>query len=88
MSTSQDQWKSGNWHHFQLYGQMNDETGGTYTYQTLVLDGEAVFQNLGLICDSSSAVSGVELNVEQQIDNETTAGTNSVYYDNYNFWVW
>jgi hypothetical protein len=88
MTGSQDQWKAGSWHHYQLYGTMDDETGGTYTYETLVLDGTTVYKNLGLVCNSLADSQGQEVNIEQQIDNESTAGTNSIYYDNYNLWVW
>jgi hypothetical protein len=81
-----DHWKDGAWHHYQLYGTM-DVSSGTYTYETLVLDGATVYQNLDLVCHPL-ANSGQEVNIQQQIDNESNAGTNAIYYDNYNFWVW
>lgn len=39
-------------------------------------------------CDAKTYSGGETLNIEQQIDNNSSAGTNSVYYDNYNLWVW
>ena len=87
MTTSQDQWKTGAWHHYQLYGKM-DLSAQTYTYETLVLDGVTVYQNIGVTYQPKQDSEGQTANIEQQIDNETNATASSVYYDNYNFWMW
>jgi len=76
------------WHHFQLYGTMN-YTAHTYTYQTLAVDGAVVYQNLGNAYSAKSYKSSSQaINVEQQIDNNASATSNSVYYDNYTLTVW
>jgi hypothetical protein len=80
--------KTNTWHHFQLYGTM-DFSSGTYTYQTFVVDGTTVFQNLGNDYYEGPPPGSTEtLNVQQQIDNASGASSNSVYYDNYNLTVW
>jgi hypothetical protein len=75
------------WHHFQLYGVMN-YSAHTYTYQTFVVDGVTVFQNLGNSYPAKPYSSGEAIVVEQQIDNNATATSNSVYYDDYSLTVW
>jgi len=75
------------WHHLQLYGTMN-YSAKTYTYQTFVIDGVTVYSNIGNTYDAKTYSGGETLNIEQQIDNNSSAGTNTVYYDNYNLWVW
>jgi hypothetical protein len=87
MTTAQDQWKTGAWHHYQLFGEM-DQSAGTYTYETLVLDGVTVYDDLGLTCYPKADTEGTTLNIQQQIDNETPASASSIYYDNYNFTAW
>jgi hypothetical protein len=80
--------QTGQWHHYQLYGTMNFSSG-EYLYQTLVIDGQAVFQSLGKPYSYGPPPgSGITLNVQQQIDNNSGATSNSVYYDNYNLTVW
>lgn len=81
----------GTWHHFQLYATF-DTSNHTYAYQTFVYDGTTIFQNLGqsynaLLCPNNSC-STATVNIEQQIDNDGNNPTNTVYYDNYNLWVW
>src|SRR5579864_443760 len=81
----------GTWHHFQLYATF-DTSNRTYAYQTFVYDGVTVFQNLGqsynaLLCPMNSCSTST-VNIEQQIDNDGNNPTNTVYYDNYNLWVW
>ena len=75
------------WHHFQLYGIMN-YSAHLYTYQTMVVDGVTIYQNLGNSYPARSYSSGEAINVEQQIDNNASATSNSVYYDNYSLTVW
>jgi hypothetical protein len=79
--------KTNQWHHFQLYGTMN-YSAHIYTYETFVVDGTTVFQNLGNSYPARPYTSGPSLIVEQQIDNNATATSNSVYYDDYNLTVW
>ena len=75
------------WHHFQLYG-VSNYSAHTYAYQTFVVDGVTVYQNLGNSYSASPYTSGPGLVVEQQIDNNASATLNSVYYDNYSLTVW
>ena len=81
----------GKWHHFQLYATF-DTANRTYAYQTFVYDGTPIFQNLSqsynaLLCPNNSC-STATVNIEQQIDNDGNNPTNTVYYDNYDLWVW
>jgi len=86
---------TGNWHHYQLYTTVN-AAAHTYTYQALVVDGETVYSNPGWSPSATNCnVAGSFCNgwanniwVQQQIDNQATAGTNTVYYDDYNYTVW
>jgi hypothetical protein len=75
------------WHHFQLYGTVDYSTH-TYTYQTFVIDGVTVYKNLGNSYNAKPYSSSPALVVEQQIDNNSSAASNSVYYDNYSLTVW
>lgn len=79
--------KTNQWHHFQLYGTM-DFASHTYTYETFVVDGVTVYDNIANTYSAKSYSGTPTLNIEQQIDNNSTAGTNTVYYDNYNLSVW
>jgi hypothetical protein len=76
-------------HHFQLYTTYNT-SNQTYTYNTFVVDGTVVYQNLGLSYPAQPGHSGGNnINIEHQIDNSASTSTsNTVYYDNYNLWVW
>ncbi|UWZ86431.1 hypothetical protein [Occallatibacter riparius] len=85
------------WHHLQLYVTYNVTGIGCpnsvpcYTYKTMTWDGATVFQNLGWSYNAKKIASSGNgtLNVEQQIDNYPAQGVNNtVYYDNYNLWVW
>lgn len=80
---------AGNWHHFQLYVTFDTSTQ-SYAYQTFVFDGTTVFQNLGKTYSALNLHStATDTNIEQQIDNDSSTNpTNSVYYDNYNLWIW
>jgi len=68
-------------HHFHLEVSFNT-TAHTYTYNTLTLDGTPVYSGIGntysALADSGTAT----VNIEQQIDNDGSAGTNVVYYGN------
>ncbi|HKF50530.1 MAG TPA: hypothetical protein VKB38_24410 [Terracidiphilus sp.] len=85
------------WHHLQLYVTYNTSGSGCpnsvpcYTYQTMTFDGATVFQNLGWSYNAQKLSGQVTatLNIEQQIDNFHAQNVaNTVYYDNYNLWVW
>jgi hypothetical protein len=76
----------GKWHHLQLYVTFDTATQ-SYAYQTFVFDGVTVFHNLNKIYHPISTPGG-NVNIEQQIDNDSNNPTNSVYYDKYNLWVW
>jgi hypothetical protein len=84
------------WHHLQLYVTYNTTGSGCpnsvpcYTYKTLVFDGSTVFDNLDWSYNAVKLSSfTTTLNVQQQIDNFKTGDVaNTVYYDNYNLWVW
>lgn len=80
------------WHHYQLYITYN-QTNNTYSYQTFVIDGVVVFQNLNYTFAASPnhAVASI-FTIQHQIDNmqstsRTTPG-NTIYYDQYNLSVW
>lgn len=75
------------WHHLQLYGTMNF-AAKTYTYESFAVDGIKIFENLDNTYDAIANSGTATLNIEQQIDNNSSAGSNTVYYDNYNLWVW
>jgi hypothetical protein len=75
------------WHHFQLYAVAN-YSAHTYVYQTFVVDGVTVYQNLGNSYGARPYTSSPSLIVEQQIDNNASATSNSVYYDNYTLTAW
>ncbi len=92
-------WSTG-WHHYQLYTTAN-QTANTYTYQTFVLDGVTVFSGAPIAPQSALSCTeqiGIQKSacwgwtdniwVQQQIDNTSAAGTNMVYYDDYNYTVW
>ncbi len=68
-------------HHFHLEVSV-DTTAHTYTYNTMIIDGVTVYSGLGntyaAITDSGTAT----VNIEQQLDNDSTATTNVVYYAN------
>ncbi len=84
---------TGVWHHYQLYATYN-VAAETYAYQTLVIDGAAVFTNLNL--GYSGAVTGYPtstnfISVQNQID-LTAASSQTVptpiYYDLYKLTAW
>ncbi len=79
--------QTGAWHHLQLYGTI-DQQNQTYAYETFVLDGVTVYKNLGNTYPAKPSSQPSEINIEQQIDNNSSATANTVYYDDYNFWVW
>jgi len=85
----------GQWHHLQLYITYNTSGSGCpnsfpcYTYKTLVFDGSTVFQNLNWSYNAGTGSYNHSTNVQQQIDNFNAANVNNtVYYDNYNLWIW
>jgi hypothetical protein len=85
----------GQWHHLQLYVTVNTTGNGCpnsvpcYTYETLAFDGATVFQNLGWSYNAGTGSYTHTVNIEQQIDNFNAQNvSNTVYYDNYNLWVW
>ena len=88
------------WHHIQLYVTFN-QGGKSYTYQTLVVDGTTVFSPSSpapgqpyFACGPSTSTAkcgaqlGDNVNIEMQIDNGATAGTNIGFYDNYTLTIW
>jgi hypothetical protein len=76
------------WHHFQVYGTI-DQSTHSYTYEDFVFDGKTVYQNLGTTYNGKAYSSSPDLNIQQQIDNNSDpTGSNAVNYDNYNLWVW
>lgn len=79
----------GTWHHLQLYATF-DPSNKTYAYQTFVFDGTTVFHDLNKSYSPYLVPGGATstVNIEQQIDNDANNPTNSVYYDDYNLWVW
>ena len=79
--------KTGSWHHFQLYGTIS-QSNHTYTYQTFVFDDVTIYKTLGNTYPAKASSQPSEINIEQQIDNNSTAISNTVYYNDYNFWVW
>ena len=80
---------AGTWHHLQLYVTFNTSTQ-KYAYQTFVYDGATVFQNLGQSFSPRSEPGwSDDVNIEQQIDNNSNAGASTtVNYDSYFRWVW
>ncbi|HEX4784827.1 MAG TPA: hypothetical protein VH350_10820 [Candidatus Sulfotelmatobacter sp.] len=85
----------GAWHHLQLYVTVNTSGSGCpnsapcYTYKTLVFDGSTVFENLNWSYNAGTGSYGHTVNVQQQIDNfKASPANNTVYYDNYELWVW
>jgi hypothetical protein len=78
---------TGIWHHLQSYTTV-DQAAHTYTYETLVIDGTLIFQNLGLTYSGSPYKSVPNFNVQQQVDGNTLPGTNTVFHDNINITVW
>ncbi len=81
---------SGTWHHFQLYVTFST-ANHNYKFETFVLDGTTVFQNLGQTFGSKLNPSWTTdtVNVEQQIDNNSNSGASTtVNYDSYNMWAW
>ena len=84
------------WHHFQAYSTYNTSvTPPTYAYQTLIVDGVTIFQNINF--GHSGSVTGYNLtanqiNVQHQIDGLGTTPRslpgNKIYYDRYNLTVW
>lgn len=84
--------QKGTWHEMWLYGTM--QYGGTlptYTYQTFIVDGQVIFQDLNNPYPAAPyTISGGvgNFNFEHQIDNNGSAGTNSVQYDNEFMWTW
>jgi hypothetical protein len=79
---------TGTWHHFQLYSIANT-TAHTYTYKAFVVDGVTVYSNPANATFSAKN-NGWANNiwVQEQIDNNSSAGTNTVYYDSYTFTTW
>lgn len=75
------------WHTLAIYGTFN-QANQTYTYQTLVVDGSPIFQNLGQSYPAKALTATPSFIVEHQIDNSPTATSNIVYYDNTNVWTW
>jgi hypothetical protein len=83
------------WHHIQW--NVTYDTSGSgcpnnvpcYTYETLVFDGVTVFSDLGWSYNATKPLGTATVNVQQQVDNfKTNSVANTVYYDNYNLWVW
>ena len=79
--------QTNSWHHYQLYVTMNF-TSHTITYETFVVDGVTVYQDLANTYNALAQTGTPTINMEQQIDNHTVGVTDSEYLDNYNFWVW
>ena len=77
----------GTWHHFQIYITTNP-TAHTYEFQTLVLDGTTVFENIAKAFTATNKGYSDNIGVQEQIDNNSSAGTNTVYYDQYQLTVW
>ncbi|MEO6965000.1 MAG: hypothetical protein ABI076_03785 [Acidobacteriaceae bacterium] len=75
------------WHHFQLYGTY-DQTAHTYTYETFVLDGSVVYSNIGNTYSAKTLTATPSLIFEHQVDNNSSATSNTLYYDNENGWTW
>jgi hypothetical protein len=73
---------------FQLYSIANT-TAHTYTYKAFVVDGVTVYSNPANATFSAKN-NGWANNiwVQEQIDNNSSAGTNTVYYDSYTFTTW
>lgn len=79
---------AGKWNHIQLWVTI-DQTAHTYTFQALVYNGVTVIDPAHSITYNSwNNDAGKELNMETQIDNTSTPGTNIGYYDNWTFTVW
>ena len=78
------------WHHYQLYIKM-DFAAHQINYQTFVVDGVTVYQNLGNLYNALAQTGDPTFNIEEQIDNKVTTSTpvtDTEYLDNYNLWVW
>jgi hypothetical protein len=81
------------WQHLQIYTYLSTtgQSGvpGYYQYGGVLYNGTNVFAGLSL-----PAIQGTVTNwtpnvwVQQEIDNTSTGGTSTVYYDNYNLTVW
>lgn len=87
--------QKGIWHHYQLYVTM-DFNAYTVTYQSFVVDGSIVYQNIANMyrayqLPAGEVDYGPTINIEQQIDNSdtiTSSVVNTEYLDNYNMWLW
>jgi hypothetical protein len=76
------------WHHLQLYVTL-DNVAHTYTYMTFYVDDASIFTNLGTTYSAKNGGYALQsLNIEQQIDNDSSATATTAYYDNYFFSVW
>ncbi len=63
-------------------------TSHTITYETFVVDGVTVYQDLANTYHALAQTGTPTINIEQQLDNHTAFVTDSEYLDNYNLWVW
>lgn len=79
--------QTNSWHHFQLYVTFNF-TSHNYTYETFVVDGVTVYQDLANTYGALPLSGTPTYNIEQQLDNHTADVTDSEYLDNYNLTVW
>jgi hypothetical protein len=75
------------WHHYQMFG-FFDQQSLTYTYETFVLDGMTIYQNLGETFSSAPLGGTQTFNVQAQIDGNAAVGENTEFLDNFNMWVW
>ncbi|ABF43136.1 Kelch repeat protein [Candidatus Koribacter versatilis Ellin345] len=75
------------WHHLQLFVTM-DTTNRIYAYQTFLVDGVPIYSAAQDTYNPYFDGSGNNLNIQQQIDNNSSATSNTVYYDKYNLTVW
>lgn len=78
---------TGVWHHLQSYSTFNQSTL-QYCYEVLVFDGSTVFDHLHNCYNAGDIVSAPFLNVENQVDNDNSATSNTIYYDNINATYW
>ncbi len=80
--------QTGFWHHYQQYSTINFG-GGNNAYQTLVIDGNVVYHGINAVYVNFTCPSCTDtLNIEMQIDNNSSATTNIVYYDQIKLTVW
>jgi hypothetical protein len=78
---------TGVWHRYQVYVTVN-AAAHTYSFQTLVLDGVTVFANANHTFTATNKGWSDNIGVQEQIDNNSAAQTNTVYYDQYSLTAW